>query len=256
MTEFPSIVTASLARQIAESLREMILSGKLKIDERLPTEDELAVRFGVSRPTIREALKRLAAENLIQSRRGPGGTLVKRPSLDDVSTRFAEAMRLLAGLGEFKPEAIFEARSELESLCCRLAAKRRKKADLDNMRAELTQQRDPKLSDEEFCASDVRFHRVLVEATQNPILQCVLFAISEALQPITNLALYRFRDRKVVCDQHQRLIKALDTGDADAAVAALRKQAQYLTHSYGKARDWRRTHPRRKTQVRSGSVGS
>jgi len=70
---YGQIVTASLAGQIAEALEQAMLEGRLKIDERLPTEDELAARYGVSRPTVREALKRLAARHLIRSRRGPAG---------------------------------------------------------------------------------------------------------------------------------------------------------------------------------------
>ena len=52
-----------MARQIAKSIRDAILEGRLKVDERLPTEEELAQKFGVSRPTIREALKRLLSES-------------------------------------------------------------------------------------------------------------------------------------------------------------------------------------------------
>jgi len=69
--KFEPLVTESLAKQIAENIREAIMTGSLKVDERLPTEEELAARFEVSRPTIREALKRLAAQHLIRSRRGP-----------------------------------------------------------------------------------------------------------------------------------------------------------------------------------------
>ena len=79
---YQPLISTGLARQVAESIREAILSGQLRADERLPTEEELASRFGVSRPTIREGLKRLAAMNLIHSRRGPmGGTFVKTPTL-------------------------------------------------------------------------------------------------------------------------------------------------------------------------------
>jgi nitrite reductase/ring-hydroxylating ferredoxin subunit len=74
-------VTASAAKQISESLRAAIMDGRLKVDERLPTEEELAQRFKVSRPTVREALKRLAAQHLIRSRRGPaGGNFVSSPA--------------------------------------------------------------------------------------------------------------------------------------------------------------------------------
>src|SRR5262245_59403337 len=64
--EYESVITESAARQIAENIREAIMNGRLKVDERLPTEEELATRFKVSKPTIREALKRLAAQNLIR----------------------------------------------------------------------------------------------------------------------------------------------------------------------------------------------
>src|SRR5262249_31753415 len=152
---------------------------------------ELAARFGVSRPTIREALKRLAAENLIQSRRGPsGGNFVKLPSPQDVSGSLANAMRLLAGLGEFTHKDIVGARLELELMCCRLVTKWRRAGNLDAMRRELKQQRDPSLTDVEFCASDVRSHQALVQAPQNSVLRFMLIAIAAALQPITNLLVF------------------------------------------------------------------
>lgn len=256
MSDFPVIVTAGLAKQIAESLREHILSGRIKVDERLPTEEELARQFGVSRPTIREALKRLAAENLIQSRRGPrGGSTVRRPRPEEISLNLSNALRLLASLGQFNHGDIVEARCELESTCCRLVAQRRTKDFLAKMRAELVTQRDPLLSDEEFCASDVRFHRTLVEATKNPILEVMLSAVSDALQPVTNLAVFRFRDRNVICRQHQRLILALEASDADKAIAVLRRQARYLAESYSKARAWRQAREQRRAGTTKSATG-
>ena len=72
-------------RSLAEAMRESILSGALAVDQRLPNEAELAAQFDVSRPTVREALKRLAAKNLIRSRRGAsGGNFVTLPSREQV----------------------------------------------------------------------------------------------------------------------------------------------------------------------------
>ena len=83
---YEPVVNVSLAKQISERILESITDGTLKADDQLPTEEVLASQFQVSRPTIREALKRLAAQSLIRSRRGPsGGTFVNRPSLVDVS---------------------------------------------------------------------------------------------------------------------------------------------------------------------------
>lgn len=237
MQEYPIIVTAGLAKQIAESLREQILSGKIKVAERLPTEEELARNFAVSRPTIREALKRLAAENLIHSKRGArGGSTVKHPRPEEASSSLSNALRLLTSLGEFEQHHIFEARCELESMCCRLASTRRNRDYLVKMRDELAIERNRTLTDEEFCASDVRFHRAIVEATENPILQFMLCAVSEALQPVTNLIVFKFRNRKTICRQHERLIDALERSDADGAIFTLKQQATYLAASYRKAR--------------------
>lgn len=238
---YEGLVTQSLARQIAESLREAIVQGRLKVDERLPTEEELAERFSVSRPTIREALKRLAAQNLIRSQRGPtGGNFIKRPSQEEVRSALTSATTLLVTLGEFQLDDIAEARRELELLCCALAVARRGEEHLAVMARELEEQRRADLSDVDFCASDVRFHRALVDATGNPVLQFVMFAVIEALQPVANMVVFRLRQRERIVAQHQRLYQALRDRDPAAARAALEEQMGYLREQYAKAQELRR----------------
>ncbi len=115
----------------------------LKADDKLPTEAELARQFDVSRPTIREALKRLAAKSLIRSRRGPaGGTFVQVPSAEDMSRDLMSSVALMVSLGVFDLTEIAEARHELELVCIRLAVKRRSGAELDRMAAEIELQKD------------------------------------------------------------------------------------------------------------------
>jgi DNA-binding FadR family transcriptional regulator len=237
--QYQTIVTESIAKQIAERIREAIISGRLQVDERLPTEAELAKRFEVSRPTIREALKRLAAQNLIRSRRGPaGGTFVNRPSQQDTRVALTTASTLLVSLGEFSLEEIAEARLELEQLCGRLAVKRVTVSDLDTMAREIELQRDPLIADEAFCDSDVRFHRALVDATGNAVLSFVMFAVIEALQPVANLLVFRFRERRTIVEQHQCMLDALRKGDGDALTEAIAGQGVYLRERYAQARAW------------------
>jgi DNA-binding FadR family transcriptional regulator len=239
--KYAPLVTDSLAKQIAESIRGAITDGSLKADDRLPTEEELARRFEVSRPTIREALKRLAAQNLIRSRRGPtGGNFVNRPSQEELSSTLATASALLVGLGEFDVPDVIEARYELEVVCARLAAQRREQAELAVMAAELQVQSDAALGDEDFCASDVRFHRALVDATHNPVIQFVMFAVIEALQPIENMAVFRFSDRRAVLVQHRKLFHAIEDRDAEAAVSAIAEQISDLREAFAAAQEWRR----------------
>lgn len=234
------LVTQSLAKQISEQLRAAIMSGELKADDRLPTEGELATRYQVSRPTIREALKRLAAQNLIRSRRGPaGGTFVTRPSLEEASDSLASSATLLASMDQFSLSEVADARHEMEKICCRLAAMNPDKALLQVMAQELEVQQDEELSDEEFCASDVRFHRALVDGCQNAMLQFMMYAVIEAMQPVANMVVYRFRDRINVVAAHQKLYQAIADSDAAGAEQALDELMVYLKARFQAAQEWK-----------------
>ena len=231
--KYQALITESLAKQIAESLREAIIEGELKVDERLPTEEELAARFEVSRPTIREALKRLAAQNLIRSRRGPaGGTFVNRPSQEDLRSALTTAVVLLVSIGEFSSRAIAEARSELESLCCRLAAERRVEPNLLAMATELEIQKDVELADQEFWASGVRFHRALVDATQNPVLQFAMFIVLEALQTTTHFTTLDRHEREFIIAQHEHIYAAIEDRNPAAAASLVSEHINYLSEKY------------------------
>ncbi|MEH6470393.1 MAG: FCD domain-containing protein [Halopseudomonas sp.] len=230
--KYESLVTQSLAKQIAENLRAAILDGRLKVDERLPTEAELATRFSVSRPTIREALKRLAAQNLVRSRRGPtGGTFITRPTEAELRATLTNAATLMVTLGEFDIDAITEARRELEKLCLTLAIERRTEQHLTLLTQELALQQQS-ISDEEFCASDIRFHRTLVDATANPVLQFNMVTVIEALQPLMNMIANRSRERQVIIKHHQQLLQALSDRDLSQAHSSLDRLLDYLQQQY------------------------
>jgi DNA-binding FadR family transcriptional regulator len=234
---YQNINTDGVAKQIATNIRTAIVNGALKVDQKLPTEEELAERFGVSRPTIREALKRLAAQNLIHTRRGPtGGSFVKKPSIEDMSTQLSSMAAVLLTVGEFNLSDIVETRHELERVCCRLAASRCSAESgmeqLKEMEAELRTQRNPQMTDVEFCASDVRFHCLIVDATQNPLLRFLVTAMMEIMEPVLNLVVYRFRERQFIVDRHYEILEALKAQDPIRAVAALDRMMEYLRQKY------------------------
>lgn len=237
--EFESVVTVSAAKQIADSLRAAIMDGRLKVDERLPTEEELAQRFKVSRPTVREALKRLAAQHLIRSRRGPtGGNFVASPAPEDAARSLANATTLMVAVGDIGLDDMATARLELEGICCRLATARddvELAAPLATMRNELARQSEAALTDEEFCASDVRFHRALVDAAGNALLSYLMHAVVEALQPVSNMIIYRVREREAIVGLHDRLLQSLETRNAKAAMAALGDLVGYTRDRYREA---------------------
>ncbi len=238
----PTVVSAdarSLPDQIAEAIRSRILAGDLTLDERLPTESELAESFGVSRPTIREALKRLAAKNLIRSKRGvSGGNFVTVPTDDQVRSDLRTTATLLVSHQVFTLADVAESRRLLESDCARLAAHRRDDADLIALHDVLRRQEDAALSDQEFCEADVSFHRLLVQAAHNPVLDYVMVFALEALHPSTNLIINRFRRRSDVIALQGDLLDAIKVGDPQAAASIVHAQMDHLSTIYDQAHTW------------------
>lgn len=217
-----------LSAQIADRIRAAIIDGSLKVDSRLPSEAELAESFGVSRPTVREALKRLAAKNLIRTQRGAtGGAFVNRMTYREARDDQVTTSTLLLSMNDVSFEAACEARFALEASCIALACARREGEDLAAMEAELARQADETITDEAFCASDVAFHRAFVDAAKNPVLSYQLAGAVEAMQPLMNLLTYTGRSRARILRRHRRLLTALTARDTAAVHDALDDLAAY-----------------------------
>lgn len=223
-----------LPAQIAKNLRDAILDGELVADDRLPSEADLAERYDVSRPTVREALKRLAAQSLIRTERGAfGGAFVHRLSYEEAQSQHATTSTLLLSINEMRFDVACEARYALETSCTALACARRSEDDLAAMRAEIHRQSQPALSDEAFCASDVALHRTLVNAAANPILSYQLAGAVEAMQPLMNMITFSTRSRAQIVSLHANLTDALEVRDPDAANATL-SELEIYTLELGK----------------------
>ncbi|MDO6731226.1 GntR family transcriptional regulator [Marinovum sp. 2_MG-2023] len=219
---------ADLPAQIAKSLRDAILSGELTVDDRLPSEADLSDTFDVSRPTVREALKRLAAQSLIRTERGAfGGAFVRRLSYEEAQVQHASNATLLLSINGISFSVACEARYALEKSVTALACARRSDADLAAMRAEIARQGSEGLSDEDFCASDVALHRALVDAAGNSILSYQLAGAVEAMQPLMNMITFSARSREQIVVLHTALADAIAARDVTAADDALMALERY-----------------------------
>ena len=217
-----------LSAQIAKAIRDAIVSGDLIVDERLPSEAELAEQFEVSRPTVREALKRLAAQSLIRTQRGAfGGAFVNRLSYPEAYGQQITTSTLLLSMNDVSFDVACEARFALERACAALSAQRRSADHLATMRAEIHRQAQPGLSDESFCDSDVAFHRALVDGADNPVLSYQLAGAVEAMQPLMNMITFTARSRAEIIGMHTRIADALETRDCDGAETALTDLENY-----------------------------
>ena len=219
---------ADLSAQIAKAIKDAIITGALPVDERLPSEAELAEQFRVSRPTVREALKRLAAQSLIRTQRGAtGGAFVNRLRYEEAYGQQITTSTLLLSMNEVSFATACEARYALERACAPLSAERRTADHLATMRAETHRQSQPGLTDEAFCASDVAFHRALVDAAGNPVLSYQLAGAVEAMQPLMNMITFTARSREKIVALHTTIADAIEAQDASAADATLADLAAY-----------------------------
>src|SRR5437660_12707886 len=122
-------------QQLADELREQITSGRLRPGQRLPTEPELCLRTGVSRSTVREALRLLASQHLIVTTRGvTGGSYVAQPDPARLAESLTGGVRMLLSYTPVGVDDLIEVREMVEVPAVGLAARRRTEEDLAALR--------------------------------------------------------------------------------------------------------------------------
>jgi DNA-binding FadR family transcriptional regulator len=217
----------SAPEQIAAQLHQALVSGSLQPGDRLPPEPELADGFGVSRSTVREALKLLRGQGLLETQRGSkGGHFVATPHAEGVAAELGRTFGIWFDIGEISVAEVDEARHVVERACVQLAAKRATREDLDEMGRILDAQADPSISLQEFLNLDVAFHQAISTAARNYLLSLPMSAI-HMVRPRTNTLIQR-HDRTRVITQHRALLEAISSGDAAAAEAAILNHMSFL----------------------------
>jgi GntR family transcriptional repressor for pyruvate dehydrogenase complex len=210
------ITRRALHQQIAESLRDLIIAGTIQCGEALPPERALAQQFGVSRATVREALRALQMWGLVEARQG-GGNYVCVPSIERITTPLSTILQHNRQL----QDELMDARLILEPAICWLAAQRRTECDLNTIEAILTRQRRRVEQGDVAVEEDSAFHLALAEATHNQVLPRLIATINDLLLE-SRLRSLRTPDRpRRSLDGHLRIAAALRAGDADAARQAM-----------------------------------
>ncbi len=202
------VVRRSAADEVGAQLLALIDSGQLQVSDRLPSEAELARRFGVSRPIVREALGRLQALGLTESRPG-SGTFVS-----------SNVTRLTLTFGQYSASDLNEVRRCLEVPAARLAAARRTNQDVDKLRLILDDE-EKATSTDETISRDTDFHREIARATGNMLFVRLVEDLREILKEQT-LAVSTLRNRAPsISREHRAVLEAIVAGDGDTAAAAM-----------------------------------
>lgn len=228
--------------QVADQLRELIIGGELAPGQRLPNEALLAREFAVSRATVREALRVLAAQNLIRTAKGAGGgSYVTTPSVDHISEFLRANIGLLTDTRHVTLEELVEARRLLEVPAARLAARRRLDEDVDRLRATIPAE-PLRLDTREQFTHNAEFHTTLIECCGNTLLYIAAQPVYSALQTSLARSVLGRRFHRAINAHHHRIVEAIRAADPDAAAAEMERHLEFLVPFYERAwRDLRRS---------------
>jgi GntR family transcriptional regulator, transcriptional repressor for pyruvate dehydrogenase complex len=222
------IRTASAAQQIADQIRGGIVSGELVPGDRLPSEVELAEEYGVSRGTIRETMKILAAAQLVQPARGAtGGTFVRHPDPDVLAATLGETLALWFSTGDTTLAEVDTARAWIEEGCVRLASQVRTEEDVVAIRRAVEAMEPPPDAVDDILTIDLDFHVAVSRAAHNAVLELAMKSV-HLVRPHTNTVLMEMLDYERIAWQHRAIFTGIEGRDAGAAVDALRAHLGYL----------------------------
>jgi DNA-binding FadR family transcriptional regulator len=218
------------SEQVAVEIQHYIQERGLGPDDFLGREEDLAAEFGVSRPTLREALRLLASGNLIRATKGPGGGIfVARTAEEGMSRSLSDAIAMMLETGTVTLDELLEARLLLEVPLAGLAAYQPDGETVTRLRAIVERESTASPDDADlFAESDTEIHRTLAAAAGNRMIQALTDWIFEVLQPSLIEVLRPAIVRSAILEQHQALLAAVERGDPVRAERAMKDHLLYL----------------------------
>lgn len=233
-TEIHTLNRERLYERVADHLETMILEGR---DERwtegqkLPSEQELADSFGVSRNIVREAVKLLKERGLAEPKNGLG-VYITRPNPEQLS---AFVYRYVL-LNHTELRMIYDTRILLEEYCVGCAAARCTEEDLERVREIVFRMKDTSMSVREFQEADYMFHISLAEISGNPLNVMMISAFKDVFLAILGQNYQGLEESGTTRKNHEMILEAVANHDAEKAKKLLRR---HLEDSYENARKYR-----------------
>ena len=205
----------SIAEQVASRILALVKSGNLKSGDRLPTEQQMAVALGISRPALREALKALTVLGVLESRQGG------RYTVTDLSpSRLVAPLQFLMFVKSYDVGAHFEARAAVDLDLVRLAAARATDAER-RRRARLAEDGRAFVSDPVgFRVLDFEFHQTINEAARSPLLATVAQGLYDIALAVRRIAVFGARSRSAVISRRARPAARLSRNWPPAYISA------------------------------------
>jgi DNA-binding FadR family transcriptional regulator len=203
---------SSLVGRVIDQLRTLIESGEWPVGSKIPAEPVLVESLGVGRNTVREAVRALVHNGMLEPRQGDG-TYVRAD--DDLGAAMLRRLRRAGHL-----EAL-EIRASLERDAARLAALRRTPADVAALRAVMARREAARLEhdDEKLITADIEFHRIAVATAHNGMLTDLYCHLTDGIRALLEAIVHSplADDERYQHHSHTALVDAIEAGDADAA---------------------------------------
>ncbi len=215
--EFPTLKRTSVSLEAAEAIKALIVSGELGSGDALPPERNLAAMLGISRPSVREALRVLTAMNVVEPRHG-GGTYVT--SLDP--TLLAQPINFLLQVQPRTFLHLFEVGQVLEVSAARLAAPKMTDEVAEKLQMLADQAIGALRQPNRFSELDFELHTKIVEATGNPIYLSLYQSISDLLLESRRRTARIPAVRRQAQEDHLAIVGALRQRDPEAAAGAMK----------------------------------
>jgi DNA-binding FadR family transcriptional regulator len=225
MAETGTVASRRLHEQVLNALVERIVAGEFPTGASLPSEAELCEAYGVSRSSIREALRVLAEKGLIEVRHGLGTRVNPPDRWDFLDALVLNARRRCGGMTEIT-RYLFEARQIVECEVAALAAQRATAADRERLEVSLGEMRRSQGDRGAFAEADFAFHRALLEATRNPVLVRMGAPIRELLEYSLQATASVPGILERILEQHAAIAGAVRDGNVSGARDAMRSHLE------------------------------
>lgn len=212
-----------IAEQVANRILGMIKSGHLKPGDRLPTEQQMTIAFGISRPPLREALKALTLMGVLASRQGG------RYTITDLSpSRLAAPFNSVLAVADYDVHQQFETRIVVDLELVRLCSERASAEQRQRIHKLAVDGRAFKLDPAAFRLLDIEYHQAINDGAGNPLLAALAQVLYDLGLDVRRAA----SEAPGVIDksvgQHIEVAEAIQDGDARAAVAAYRRHLEHV----------------------------
>lgn len=221
--------TGDASEQIAIQIRRYLVRNDLQPGDRLGTEQELAREFGVSRPTLREALRLLASSQLIRASRGPGGGIFVASTPNEAMSRgLSEAIGTMLETQSVSLGDLVDARIHLEVPLAGLAARNASAETILELEAAIADAEGKQPATDEFRRPCSCFHRTIAAAADNELLQAFAGWTIDVLDPMLVAAIGDAVDGEKMLEQHREILRAVRRGQSAGAERAMRRHLEYL----------------------------